>query len=182
MCMINTLRNVQDYILNIKSSESNEFYFPSENYYVIILGKKIYFHEEYRYVLLFCNLDFEISIVGEIGKIKNSTEKNRLYFRKYIIKYKNEIIEIDADSLFVRKKSDTMSHIRMINYINPDDKNFIKAVKFSIANLLYVDIVSFVVIEQNHHIDVHYFFDSVNSFGALLNHSMDNFILSETNN
>lgn len=179
MCMINTLRNVQKYNLDV---ESSKFDFSSENYYVIILGKKIYFNQEYRYVLFFCNLDFDIHIVGEINKIKNSTEKNRLYFRKYTIKYKNEIIEIDADSLFVRKKSETMSHIRMINYVNPDDKNFMKAVKFSIANLLYVDIASFVNMEQNHHINVHYFFDSVNSFGALINHSMDNFILFETNN
>lgn len=169
MCMINTLENGRESNLN--------------NYYVIILGKKIYFQDQYRYVLLFCNLEFDINIVGEIEKIKNSTDKNRLYFRKYIIKYRNEMIEVDADSLFVKKKSENMSHIRMVNYVNSTDKNFMKAIKFSIANLLYVDIVSFVVMEQNHHINVHYFFDSINSFGALLNNckSLDNFILHEMN-
>jgi hypothetical protein len=176
MCMINTLKYGQEYNLNINID------FSTENYYVILLGKKNYVQDHYRCILLFCNLEFDISILGEIDKIKNSSEKNRLYFRKYIIKYKNEIIEVDADSLFVRKKSDTMSHIRMINYVNlGDDKNFMKSVKFSIANLLYVDMVSFVFMEQNHQINVHYFFDSVNSFGALLNNckSLDNFILSE---
>jgi hypothetical protein len=173
-------------MLNISK---NKYYYENfsllenvnESKYIIFLNKKILLNDDYNYVLLFANLEFDINIVAQIDFIKKSCEKNRMYFRNFIIKYKNEIIEIHADSLHVKKKSKNISHIRMINYTcNTENNKIIKTTKFSIASLLYFEIISEYSIEQNHNINIQYFFDSVNSFGALINDSLDYFFVSET--
>lgn len=163
--------------------------------YILVNGKKINVQDGCKFIRLISNIDFDIHITAEVDKISsvNSYWENRYYIRKFRIQYKNEFIEVDADSLNIKNKSTVISHLRMIEYLTSDtlnkgiysdffksfhpvNKDFTKSVKFSIASILYLQIVSDPLTEQMHNINLFYFIDLESCFGALIDDSQDYYI------
>lgn len=183
---------------NQKYSETfNKILNIEQDGYLLFNGKKINIQDGCQFIRLLSNIDFDLHLTAEIDKINSENKywENRYYFRKFRIQYKNEFIEVDADSLLITQKSSVISHLRMIEYMSsehikigiysdffksfhPVNKHFTKSVKFSIASIIYFEVVSDILTEQMHNINLLYFFDSNSCFGALIDESQDYVISS----
>lgn len=167
----------------------------------------------WKYILLYSNEEYEINITAELcgidfdankyiyinNKYLNTTDKNfplyvrkRKYIKKIRIQYKNEYIELCADTLQILKRSYIASHIRVIYIIDSQDlQNGIYSllyqkyypihsdtfkIKISIACLVNLEITIDTQTDERIYVQLLNFTDLQNCRGALIEKSISNHI------